>query len=158
GATRPVPHRPPSHDGPPRGVNPRQSILVLPFANVRGDSSSEWLREGSVNMLSLALGQWKDLQVIGPERVHDLMEGAHLGERGSMGLEAARNLARKAGVWTVVLGEFDRSGDTLRLAARVIDVATGRQVYLAGGKAPADADDEVRPLFDKLAARLLDLS
>lgn len=109
-------------------------------------------------MLSLALGQWKDLQVIGPERVHDLMEGAHLGERGGMGLEAARNLARKAGVWTVVLGEFDRSGDTLRLAARVIDVATGRQVDLARAEAPADADDEVRPLFDKLAAKLLDLS
>ena len=61
-----------NRDGPPRGVNPRQSILVLPFANVRADSSGEWLRDGSVNMLSLALGQWNDLQVIGPERVHDL--------------------------------------------------------------------------------------
>ena len=67
-----------NHDGPPRGTNPRQSILVLPFANVRADSSGEWLRDGSVNMLSLALGQWNDLQVIGPERVHDLMEAAHI--------------------------------------------------------------------------------
>ncbi len=145
-----------NHDGPPRGVNPRQSILVLPFANVRADSSGEWLRDGSVNMLSLALGQWNDLQVIGPERVHDLMEAAHVRDDGAVGLAEARRLARKAGVWTVVLGEFDRSGDTLRLAARVVDVASGRQVDLARVEAPAG--DEVRPLFDQLAAQLLDIS
>ena len=145
-----------NRDGPPRGVNPRQSILVLPFANVRADSSGEWLRDGSVNMLSLALGQWNDLQVIGPERVHDLMEAAHIREGGTIGLDEARRLARKAGVWTVVLGEFDRSGDTLRLAARVIDVASGKQVDLARAEAPTD--DEVRPLFDQLAAQLLDIS
>lgn len=145
-----------NRDGPPRGVNPRQSILVLPFANVRADSSGEWLRDGSVNMLSLALGQWNDLQVIGPERVHDLMEAARIREGGTIGLDEARRLARKAGVWTVVLGEFDRSGDTLRLAARVVDVASGKQVDLARVEAPAG--DEVRPLFDQLAAQLLDIS
>jgi serine/threonine-protein kinase len=145
-----------SGDGPPRGTNPRQSILVLPFANVRADSAGEWLRDGSVNMLSLALGQWNDLQVIGPERVHDLMEAAHIRDGGIVGLDEARRLARKAGVWTVVLGEFDRSGDTLRLAARVVDVATGKQVDLARVEAPAD--DEVRPLFDQLAAQLLDIA
>jgi serine/threonine-protein kinase len=145
-----------NHDGPPRGTNPRQSILVLPFANVRADSAGEWLRDGSVSMLSLALGQWNDLQVIGPERVHDLMEAAHLRDGGGVGLAEARRLARRAGVWTVVLGEFDRSGDTLRLAARVVDVATGRQVDLARVEAPAG--DEVRPLFDELAAQLLDIS
>ena len=145
-----------NRDGPPRGVNPRQSILVLPFANVRADSSGEWLRDGSVNMLSLALGQWNDLQVIGPERVHDLMEAARIREGGVIGLDEARRLARKAGVWTVVLGEFDRSGDTLRLAARVIDVASGKQVDLARAEAPTD--EEVRPLFDQLAAQLLDIS
>ena len=52
--------------------------------------------------------------------------------------------------------EFDRSGDTLRLAARVVDVASGKQVDLARVEAPAG--DEVRPLFDQLAAQLLDIS
>src|SRR4029079_18653734 len=138
-----------NRDGPPRGVNLRQSILVLPFANVRADSSGEWLRDGSVNMLSLALGPWNDLQVIGPERVHDLMEAARIREGGVIGLDEARRLARKAGVWTVVLGECDRSGDTLRLAARVIDVASGKQVDRARAEAPME--EEVRPLFDQLA-------
>ena len=145
-----------TRNGPPEGVNPRHSILVLPFANTRADSSSEWLRDGSVNMLTLALAQWNDLQVVGPERVHDLMEGAHIRDGAPIGLDQARRLARKAGVWTVVLGDYDRSGDTLHLNARVVDVATGRQVDLASSEGAAG--EEVRPLFDQLAAQLLDLS
>ena len=69
-----------NRDGPPRGVNPRQSILVLSLPMCGPIPSAEWLRDGSVNMLLLALGQWNDLQVIGPERVHDLMEAAHIRE------------------------------------------------------------------------------
>jgi serine/threonine-protein kinase len=36
-----------NRDGPPRGVNPRQSILVLPFANVRADSSGSGCATGA---------------------------------------------------------------------------------------------------------------
>lgn len=142
-------------DGPPPGVNPRHSILVLPFTNTRADSTTQWLRDGSVSMLTLALAQWNDLKVIGPERVHDLLETARLGE-GPIGLEQARRLARKAGAWTVVLGDFDRSGDSLHVTARVLDVATGQQVDMARGEGLAT--EEVRPVFDQLAAQLLDLS
>jgi eukaryotic-like serine/threonine-protein kinase len=51
-------------DQPPEGVNPRHSILVLPFDNVRDDPSVDWMREGSVSMLGLNLAQWNDLTVV----------------------------------------------------------------------------------------------
>jgi serine/threonine-protein kinase len=143
-------------DGPPPGVNPRHSILVLPFTNLRADSSTAWLQDGSVNMLTLALAQWNDLTVVGPERVHDLLERARVAEGEAVGLAEARRLARDAGAWTLVLGSFERSGDSLRLAARVLDVASGAEVDLARAEGLAGAD--VRPLFDALAAQLLDLS
>jgi serine/threonine-protein kinase len=143
-------------DGPPPGVDPRHSILVLPFANLRGDSSAAWLRSGSVNMLTLSLAQWNDLQVVVPERVHDLMEAERIPEDASIGLEQARRIARHAGVWTVVLGSYERSNDSLRLVARVVDVASGQEVELARADGAASAD--VRPLFDALAAQLLDLT
>ena len=60
-------------DGPPVGVNPRHSILVLPFDNLRGDPAVEWLRDGSVSMLGLNLSQWNDLSVVDHERLHDLL-------------------------------------------------------------------------------------
>ena len=143
-------------DGPPAGLNPRHSLLILPFDNLRDDPAVEWLRDGSVSMLALTLSQWRDLFVVDHERLHDLLarRGHQQGE--PIGLAAARRLARDAGAWTVVLGEFTQSGDSLRLAARVYDVATGNRVDAVevAGLAAVDA----RPLFDALAARLLDLS
>jgi serine/threonine protein kinase/tetratricopeptide (TPR) repeat protein len=142
--------------GPPRGINPRHSILVLPFDNLREDRSVEWLRDGSVSMLGLNLSQWNDLTVIDHERLHDLLARHGLKVSDDIGLDMARRLAREAGVWTVVLGDYTPAGDSLHLVARVYDVASGKRVDVA--RADDRVGPDVRPLFDQLAAKLLDLS
>jgi serine/threonine-protein kinase len=143
-------------DGPPNGVNPRRSLLILPFDNLRQDPAVEWVRDGSVSMLTLNLSQWTDLTVVDHERLHDLLARRRLDPGKPVGLEMARRLARDAGVWTVVLGDFTRVADSVELAARVFDVATGRRVDVADVR--GKAGDDVRPLFDRLAGKLLDLS
>ena len=140
----------------PDGVNPRHSILVLPFDNLRNEPSNEWLREGSLSMLVLDLSQWDDLAVVDHGRVHDLLDQSGLAPDAPIGLTQARQLAREAGVWTVVLGEFDHAGDSLHLAARVFDVATGERVDLASASGILGSD--VRILFDDLASSILNLS
>jgi len=142
--------------GPPSGENPRHSILVLPFTNLRDDAAVEWLHEGSASMLALNLSLWDDLRVIDQERLHDLRKRRGIGEDEPIGLEMARRLARDAGAWTVVLGEFDRAGDSLHLVARVFDVRSGRRVETAQASAPDSVD--ARDLVDRLAAQILDLS
>ena len=142
--------------GPPQGVNPRHSILVLPFDNLRDDRSVDWLRDGSVSMLGLNLSQWNDLNVVDHERLHDLFTQHGLKVGDDIGLDMARRLAREAGVWTVVLGDFTPAGDSLHLVARVYDVASGKRVDVA--RADDRSGPDVRPLFDQLAAKLLDLS
>ena len=106
-------------------------MLVLPFDNLRDDRSVEWLRDGSVSMLALNLSQWNDLTVVDHERVHDLLARHRLKPGDDIGLDMARRLAREAGVWTVVLGDFTQAGDSLHLAARVFDVASGARVDVA---------------------------
>jgi len=140
----------------PDGVNPRHSMLVLPFDNLRDDRSVDWLREGSVSMLALNLSQWNDLSIVDHERLHDLLAHHRLKPGDEIGLDMARRLAREAGVWTVVLGDFTQVGDSLHLVARMYDVAGGDRVDVARVDDYAGAD--ARPLFDDLAARLLDLS
>ena len=142
--------------GPPSGVNPRHSILVLPFDNLRNEPSVEWLRDGSVSMLGLNLSQWNDLTVVDHERLHDLLAKHDLKVGDDIGLEMARRLAREAGVWTVVLGEFTPAGDSLHLTARVYDVGSGKRIDVA--RVDDLSQNDVRPLFDALAAKLLDLS
>ncbi len=140
----------------PAGVNPRHSMLVLPFDNLRDDRSVDWLREGSVSMLALNLSQWNDLTVVDHERLHDLLAHHRLKPGDPIGLDLARRLAREAGVWTVVLGDFTQAGDSLHLVARMYDVASGTRVDVA--RVDDRAGDDARPLFDDLAAKLLDLS
>lgn len=135
---------------------PRLSLLVLPFDNLRDDRELAWLSDGSVNMLALALSQWRDLAVVDQERVHDLLSQARVPDNEPIGLALARKLAREAGAGTVVLGDFTHSGDSLRLTARTYDVATGTRLEVV--EAAGRGSDDVRPLFDRLAARLLDLS
>ena len=142
--------------GPPSGVNPRHSILVLPFDNLRDERSVDWLRDGSVSMLGLNLSQWNDLTVVDHERLHDLLAEHHLRVGDDIGLDMARRLAREAGVWTVVLGDFTPASDSLHLTARVFDVASGKRVDIA--RVDDRVGSDVRPLFDDLAAKLLDLS
>jgi serine/threonine protein kinase/tetratricopeptide (TPR) repeat protein len=142
--------------GPPAGVNPRHSILVLPFDNQREDRSVDWLSEGSVSMLGLNLSQWNDLTVVDHERLHDLLAKHALRPGDDIGLDMARRLAREAGVWTVVLGDFAQAGDSLHLTARVYDVASGKRVDVA--RVDDTTGDDARPLYDQLAAKLLDLS
>ncbi|HEX7024983.1 MAG TPA: hypothetical protein VF187_09210, partial [Gemmatimonadales bacterium] len=136
--------------------NPRLSMLVLPFDNLRDDGEVAWLRDGSVSMLALALSQWRDLTVVDQARVHDLLSQARVPSDEPIGLALARKLAREAGAGTLVLGDFAQSGDSLRLTARTYDVATGARLEVVEEASGAAAD--VRPLIDRLAARLLDLS
>ncbi len=142
--------------GPPSGVNPRHSILVLPFDNLRQDATVEWMRDGSVSMLALNLSQWTDLTVVDHERLHDLLERRHVDGHTPVGLDMARRLARDAGVWTVVLGDYTKAGDSLQLVARVYDVASGARLHVA--EARGKPGDDARPLFDQLAGKLLNLS
>jgi eukaryotic-like serine/threonine-protein kinase len=142
--------------GPPPGVDPRHSMLLLPFENLQRDRSLAWLEDGSVSMLGLNLGQWTDLSVVEHDRLHDIMARQGLAPGDPIGLEMARRMAREAGVWTVVRGEFSWAGDTLRLVARVYDVASGQRVHVA--RVDGRPGRDVRPLFDALATRLLDLS
>lgn len=138
------------------GSNPRLSMLVLPFDNLRDDPGLAWLRDGSVNMLALALSQWRDLGVVDQDRVHDLLHQFKVPDDEPIGLTEARRLARKAGAGTVVLGDYVSAGDSLRLTARTYDVATGTRLDVVEAAGTAAVD--VRPLFDELAGRLLDLS
>ncbi|MFI5235432.1 MAG: protein kinase, partial [Gemmatimonadales bacterium] len=142
--------------GPPSGVDPRHSILVLPFDNLRRDSTLDWLRQGSVSMLGLDLAQWSDLTVVDQARVHDLFAKRGLEPGDPVGLDVARALAREAGVWTLVVGDYEHTGDSVHVTARMLDVASGKRVDLA--QAAVAVDSDVRPAFDELAARLLNVS
>jgi TolB-like protein len=98
---------------------------VAPFDVLSGDPQLAWLREGSVSLLSLDLAEWRDLRVVDYERGLDLLRDLGLDDARRLTLEDARRLARRADVWTVVMGQVTGTADSLQVVARLYDVATG---------------------------------
>jgi len=134
----------------------RPSFLIMPFGVIRGDQSLDWLRQGSVDMLTRNLAQWRDVDVIDYEHTLDLLRDAKLEGAQTIGLREARELARDGDARTVVLGQIARNGDSLHVVARVYDVENGEltKEIPVGGLASGDA----RSLFDRLANELLGLA
>ncbi len=137
------------------GADPRRSYAVMPFDIQTGNAEVQWLRDGSVNMLTLALSQWRDLSVVDYERTLVLVRDAGLEDK-RVDLDRARDIARKAGAGTVVLGLISTTADSMVVDARLYDVRTGSALNRTTRPAPLGADP--RPLFDELARYLLDVA
>jgi serine/threonine-protein kinase len=132
------------------------AYLVTPFEIQSGEASVRWLREGSVNMLTLTLGQWSDLNVINYERTLSLLDAAELGDKERLSLDDARGLARRGNAGTVVMGQVLTTRDSLLVTAKLFDVRSGRALQEA--KEGAALGDDPRPLYDRLAQDLLSIA
>lgn len=138
--------------GVPSGVDPRRSYAVMPFEVQSGNADIKWLRDGAVNMLTLALAQWKDLDVADYERTMVLVRDAGLEEK-RVDLDKALEIARRADAWTVVTGTITTTNDSLRVDARLYDVASGKPLQTESQSVALNTDP--RPLFDGLARYLI---
>ena len=131
------------------------SFLVTPFEIQSGDQSVQWLREGSVNMLTLTLGQWSDLNVVDYERTLSLIDAADLGSKTRLSAEDAFRLADRAGASRVVMGQVLTTSDSLIVIAKLYDVSSKKSDQQAQASVALGADP--RPLFDQLGQKLLDV-
>ena len=140
---------------PPGPAARARTFLLLPFRNVTRGEPQDWLSEGAPLMLADALGQFRELAVVSDERL--------LAARRRLGLTAdapdatqLRRLAEETGGWTAVSGNVFATGGRLRVTAQALDAVTGNVLVRAEVEAAADAD--VRPAFDQLAVRLLEVA
>ncbi len=137
------------------GADARKSYAVVPFEVQSGNADVQWLRDGAVNMLTLALAQWTDLQVMDYERTLKYVADAGV-EGKRVGLESAQEIARRGGAGTVVMGQISTTADSLIVVARLYDVKSGRAINTATRAAALSADP--RGLFDDIARYLLDVA
>ncbi len=136
-------------------TDPRKSYAVVPFEVQSGNPEVQWLRDGAVNMLTIALGQWTDLQVVEYERTLKLV--TDVGAEGKrVDLDRARDIAKRGGAGTVVMGLISTTADSIIVVARLYDTRSGKSLNSATRATALGADP--RPLFDDLARYLLDVA
>ncbi len=96
-----------------------RSIAVLPFASLSTGEENAYLAEGFHDELLRQLGKIGDLQVISRTSVLQYKTGAR----------NLREIAEALGVSSVVEGTVQRSGQRVRVAARLIDARRDRQLW-----------------------------
>jgi TolB-like protein/Tfp pilus assembly protein PilF len=113
---------------PPCGAAPRalatghapdaNSVAVLPFENVTRDTSYAYLADGLASSIATSLAQVPRLQVRSPGFVRRVSQS---------GLRDQRALGRQLDVRYIVEGEFQRGGDRIRVAVRLVALPSGTE-------------------------------
>jgi tetratricopeptide (TPR) repeat protein len=114
----------------------------------------DWLRDASVNLLSMDMSRWTDIQVVPDKRVGDLLRELP-GSTLTLTLNDGLTLARRAGAGMLVMGDFFRLGKGARIVANVFDVRTGAKLRSATRE--AGEPDSLLTAFTPLARGLLDV-
>ncbi len=92
-----------------------KTVAVLPFRNINSDSQSAGLGDGIQDALVTQLGRVRELVAIAPASLRGF-EAEHTD---------LRKMASAIGAGSIVDGSVQRSGDRIRVTARLVDPASG---------------------------------
>ena len=102
---------------PPPDLTP--SIAVIPFENLTGDASQDFLSDGITEEIMNNLFRLKNFKVIARTSVYAVKE---------LNLELAE-IGSRLGVENILEGNLQINEDAIRLAVRMINVATGKPLW-----------------------------
>jgi TolB-like protein/Tfp pilus assembly protein PilF len=129
---------------------PSASIAVLPLANESGDSSQQYFSDGISEDLITILSQFQGLKVIGRTSAFQFRDSE----------DDSRSIGAKLGVAHLLEGSVQRSGDTVRVSAELVDTADGSTEWSQRFDRPykdlfALQDEITRAVAGALRAKLL---
>ena len=102
------------------GAHPRRpSIAVMPFANVSGERDQDYFADGITEDIITALGSFRWFFVIARNSSFAYK---------NQSIEA-KQIAQELGVQYLLEGSVRRSGESVRISARLVDAATSAQIW-----------------------------
>jgi len=130
----------------------KPSVAVLYFENKTGNTQLDWLRTGLTDMLVTDLSQSPDVEVLSTDRLVQLLTDMKRQDDKVISYDTVRELARRAGVKTVVLGSYMKSGETIRINTTLQEVASGKIV--TSERVESAGDNNLFPMVDDLTKRI----
>ena len=137
---------------PAVGAGGKTSLAVFYFDNNTGNAQLDWLRSGLTDMLVTDLSQSPDVEVLGTDRLQHILTALNRQDAKTVSFDTVQELAKRAGVTTVLLGSFVKSGETIRINTKLQDAASGR--ILDVERADAVGDANLFPAVDELTRRI----
>ena len=137
----PLPATPATAPAPEKSTPPRRSIVVLPFANLGGDSGQDYFVDGVTESLTTDLSQMSGMLVIGRNTAF-----SYKGKPVDL-----KQVGRELNVRYVLEGSVQRSAYRMRMNVQLIDAESGNHLWAERFDKPvADLFD----MQDEIVARL----
>jgi TolB-like protein len=128
-------------------------VAVLPFKNLNAEAKLDWLKLGIAETLIADLKKGGQVPVVERTQIDRALTEVAL-QNGPDGEDASAARAGKlVGAQTLVLGSYQRAGDTLRINARFVSVETGVVTQAVKATGPMAG---VFSLEDQVVDKLLD--
>jgi len=127
----------------------KNSVAVVNFMNITGDSETDWLSGGIAETLTVDLKKISVLNVVSREKVLHALKT--LG-RKKISEENVIDLGRSLEVRWIVWGGYQKFGDTIRITAHFAETDTGNMV---GSSRVDGVMNDIFKLQDKIIAGLI---
>jgi TolB-like protein len=103
----------------PLALPDKPSIAVLPFTNMSGDSEQEYFSDGITVEITTQLSRFRDLFVISQNSAFLYKDAA----------TSAQKAGHDLGVAYILEGSIQKAGNRVRIAAKLMDAATGIHLW-----------------------------
>ena len=124
------------------------SLAILPFRNASGDAALDWLGPSLAEMLRTDVGQSSYLRTVSSDRLHQILRDLRVSPDSNHDPETLRRLAEFTNADRLVMGQYLRVGDQIRIDATLQDLKRQQVVPL---KAGAPNEKELLGAIDQLA-------
>jgi tetratricopeptide (TPR) repeat protein/predicted Ser/Thr protein kinase len=98
------------------------SVAVMTFANITREPADDWIGTGIAETVSADLKNIQGVTVIGRARIYDALR--NLSTEAHLNDAIAVDIGRRLGATWIVVGGFQRIGQTVRITANLVDVST----------------------------------
>jgi TolB-like protein/tetratricopeptide (TPR) repeat protein/predicted Ser/Thr protein kinase len=130
----------------------KPSVAVLYFDNTSGTKELDWMRTGITEMVVTDLSQSPDLEVVGTDRLYDVLAQLRRSDDRSLSPETIREVAERTGVTSVVVGSYMKAGDAIRINVRLQDAKTGR--IISSERVEGPNESTLFSMVDDLSRRI----
>jgi serine/threonine protein kinase len=110
---------------------PTNSVAVMYFENLADPADTDNLGRMLTSLLTTELIGTKGLQVLSSQRLYDIAKQIGAAE-GPVDRSVASEVAKRAGVGTMVLGQVARAGDRIVATTELVELTSGRSLASAG--------------------------
>ncbi|PIQ26928.1 hypothetical protein COW36_16995 [bacterium (Candidatus Blackallbacteria) CG17_big_fil_post_rev_8_21_14_2_50_48_46] len=101
-------------------------LVVMPFRNLSQNREDAWLSESLSESLTQALTGVENLQLIERNQIQVVLQEQYFTQSAFADPQSAPELGKLLGAQQILLGNFQKQGQTLLISTRVVDVKTGQ--------------------------------